>query len=107
MFHPTNGGPSRQYDPTLPHAAHTDALSPSFPQTLDTPAWSDGYGGERGTMSMPGPGVDSSLRSSEADASKRNPLVDLMDTEKVYVEQLGLVIRVSTSFACTCLTVST
>jgi hypothetical protein len=29
------------------------------------------------------------------DPTKRNPLVDLMDSEKVYVEQLGLVIRVS------------
>ena len=30
-----------------------------------------------------------------AEASKRNPLVDLMDSEKTYVEQLALVIRVS------------
>jgi len=29
------------------------------------------------------------------EGSKRNPLVDLMDSEKTYVEQLALVIRVS------------
>jgi hypothetical protein len=28
-------------------------------------------------------------------AAKRNPLLDLIDSEKIYVEQLGLVIRVS------------
>jgi hypothetical protein len=29
------------------------------------------------------------------EGSKRNPLVDLMDSERLYVEQLALVIRVS------------
>lgn len=29
------------------------------------------------------------------EGSKRNPLVDLMDSERIYVEQLALVIRVS------------
>jgi len=31
------------------------------------------------------------------EGSKRNPLVDLMDSERTYVEQLALVIRVSFS----------
>ena len=38
------------------------------------------------------------VQDERAEASKRNPLVDLMDSEKTYVEQLALVIRVSTVF---------
>jgi hypothetical protein len=34
------------------------------------------------------------------EGSKRNPLVDLMDSERLYVEQLALVIRVSREGAC-------
>jgi len=39
---------------------------------------------------------DTSL-SDDGGGSKRNPLIDLMETEKTYVEQLTLVIRVRQS----------
>lgn len=42
-------------------------------------------------------------QDERAEASKRNPLVDLMDSEKEYVEQLALVIRVSPGTAQTVL----
>lgn len=35
----------------------------------------------------------------DKDNARRNPLVDLIDSEKGYIEQLGLVIRVSLLYA--------
>ena len=43
---------------------------------------------------MPDPHM-SRPTEERSDGGKRNPLVDLIDSERVYVEQLGLVIRVS------------
>jgi hypothetical protein len=52
--------------------------------------WSNGYP-EPSRAPRQGSSGDGDLD----EATKRNPLVDLIDTEKVYVAQLGLVIRVS------------
>ena len=41
-----------------------------------------------------GPGTPTSPASSDMRAKRTNPLVDLIDTEKLYVEQLTGVIRV-------------
>lgn len=57
-----------------------------------------------GSMSMPDPRISVSSASGssgsgamieEQEAQRRNPLVDLMESEKLYAEQLGLIIRVS------------
>ena len=45
-----------------------------------------------------GPGTPASPASSDIRVKRTNPLVDLMDTEKLYVEQLTGVIRVSYPF---------
>jgi hypothetical protein len=46
-----------------------------------------------GNGNSDGQGYDNSEERGEG--SKRNPLVDLMDSERLYVEHLALVIRVS------------
>ncbi|AGV14300.1 hypothetical protein, variant [Cryptococcus neoformans var. grubii H99] len=55
-----------------------------------------------GSMSMPDPRISVSSASGssgsgamieEQEAQRRNPLVDLMESEKLYAEQLGLIIR--------------
>ncbi len=48
-------------------------------------------------MAMPEPGMSHEQTDYRGEIARRNPLLDLMDSEKVYVEQLGLVIRVSIS----------
>lgn len=40
-------------------------------------------------------GIGEDVRETSSSSSRRNPLVDLIDSEKGYIEQLGLVIRVS------------
>ena len=40
---------------------------------------------------------DPRLTEDRVEGGKRNPLVDLIDSERLYLEQLGLVIRVGVS----------
>jgi hypothetical protein len=44
---------------------------------------------------MHGNGNGQGYEEDRGEGSKRNPLLDLMDSERIYVEQLALVIRVS------------
>lgn len=89
-------GPSRPYNlyqdlpappPMLPVKIPTPYQSPSYSPNPDS-GWNtmNGNGHAQGRESV---------QDDRAEASKRNPLVDLMDSEKTYVEQLALVIRVS------------
>jgi hypothetical protein len=84
-------GPSRSYTPPLPPPVppktSSPSLSPSFSSShsVDRPAPGGGWANGNGTTEIP----------DAAEGSRRNPLVDLIDSEKLYVEQLGLVIRVS------------
>lgn len=47
------------------------------------------------TCLFPGSGVPASPASPNTRAKRTNPLVDLIDTEKLYVDQLTGIIRVS------------
>lgn len=47
------------------------------------------------TCLFPGSGVPTSPASPDIRAKRTNPLVDLIDTEKLYVDQLTGIIRVS------------
>ncbi|RXK37597.1 hypothetical protein M231_05139 [Tremella mesenterica] len=78
-------GPSRHYTPPLPPPVPSKSPSP----TRDDATWTDG----NGTTPMPRSMSESTNIDEKADNAKRNPLIDLLDTEKVYVEHLGLVIR--------------
>ena len=51
-------------------------------------------------MAMPAPG-GTIHHGPHEEGGKRNPLVDLIDSERIYVDQLGLVIRVSLSASST------
>lgn len=74
-------GPSRY--PSLPHGSENGS-SPSFsPIPEGNQSWSGAYTNGH------------SDEASREAGSKRNPLVDLIDSEKAYVDQLALVIRVS------------
>ncbi|WVQ84007.1 hypothetical protein IAT38_006152 [Cryptococcus sp. DSM 104549] len=116
-------GPSRSFFPApipnqyLPPRSTSATPSPSYSPNLDQEGWpqphlgalphgsSSGPGAPAlGTIPMPGPRLSSTStvgssgsggysNPDENLAQKRNPLVDLMDSEKTYVEQLGLVIR--------------
>ncbi|WWD22059.1 hypothetical protein CI109_106547 [Kwoniella shandongensis] len=106
-------GPSRPYYNANPNRPPpfppSKSPSPSYSPNIDQEAWpsNGGNGGGydfgvpgMGSLQMPDPrrpgsGSGSSLddRTAAAEGSKRNPLVDLIDSEKTYVEQLGLVIR--------------
>ncbi|ORX34393.1 hypothetical protein BD324DRAFT_643385 [Kockovaella imperatae] len=90
----SNAGPSRHFDQSPP-ALPPKSTSPSnsFRNGLSSQADNDGHmhgawpnGG--GEIPRPSSGAD-----NHDSASRRNPLVDLIDSEKTYVEQLGLVIR--------------
>ncbi|OCF37570.1 hypothetical protein I317_05013 [Kwoniella heveanensis CBS 569] len=107
-------GPSRSYHQPPPQSSSPSldqwASGPLPPIVMPTP----GNGGIGvGSMQMPEPNRGSASTSastsvsrsasaasnaqgvgnSDAEGSKRNPLVDLIDSEKSYVEQLSLVIR--------------
>jgi hypothetical protein len=83
-------GPSRyQFNP--------DNRPPNVPSkapNLESAPWSDtnGYDNDAPNGNIPD---DQERDASRGEGSRRNPLVDLIDSERVYVEQLGLVIRVS------------
>lgn len=85
-------GPSRPYISQMPMPMPMPPPPPSkSPSSLADSShapWGNGY--ENGSQ-VPGGQEDRS------ESTKRNPLVDLIDTERSYVDQLGLVIRVSTS----------
>ena len=82
-------GPSRMYDPAMPPPppAKLPSLTPFSPVGTGAP-WSNGTADD--THGANSPVMD------RDEGTKRNPLVDLIDTERIYVDQLGLVIRVST-----------
>ncbi|KAK8846747.1 hypothetical protein IAR55_005834 [Kwoniella newhampshirensis] len=111
-------GPSRPYyrsDSTLhqhPSFPLSDTPSPSYSPNTEQETWPSNGGAEGrldfgapglGSIQMPDPSRPSSASGSGSgpasddraggEGSKRNPLVDLIDSEKTYVEQLGLVIR--------------
>ena len=111
-FEPSDAGPSRHFDP-LPPALPPKSPSSSFhggldqsdPDSLAPIGNGHGNGNGRGfgggSVGWPNGAAEIPRPSSGADThdsgSRRNPLVDLIDSEKTYVEQLGLVIRVSVS----------
>lgn len=83
-------GPSRQYIPPLPPPVPSKSASPNFSPDIDQDGRWDNPSGARSSSNRSSADNGS---ADDRDAGKRNPLVDLMDTEKLYVEQLGLVIR--------------
>lgn len=97
MAFPT-AGPSRPYNlhqdlppqpPILPSKTPSPYHSPSYSPNPDS-GWNTMNGNGHTQLREPG-GQDD---RAALEASKRNPLVDLMDSEKTYVDQLALVIRV-------------
>lgn len=96
MMSYSTAGPSRY--PALATTSETGSASPSFsPIPEGHPSWAangNGYGGAAPSANGHGDGGEGG-RNGDA-GSKRNPLVDLIDSEKAYVDQLALVIRVST-----------
>lgn len=74
---------------------HQQQYPNSYSPDPSSPAWSNGENGGSGSGFGSGSGnVNANANANAGDTSRRNPLVDLMDTEKVYVEHLSLVIRV-------------
>ena len=86
-----SAGPSRSYN------LHQDLppVPPGLPMKMPSPMHSPNP--DQGWNTMNGNGHTQGYDAAEerGEGSKRNPLVDLMDSERVYVEQLALVIRVS------------
>lgn len=77
-------------------------VSPSLSPMHEHPSWSaangNGYRSTSGSANGHGDSEANSGRDESRDTgAKRNPLVDLIDSEKAYVDQLALVIRVSPS----------
>lgn len=95
----SQAGPSRQLSLGLPPPVPLKTSEPSSPAS-DVPS-ANGWGGNSRhgslTPSTSG-GSEGRPMAEERETSRRNPLIDLIDSEKAYVEQLGLVIRVSSSF---------
>ena len=89
------GLPLPSLPPDLPPKMDYSAASPSPVDSGRGGSPANGMSGQYGqgqSIHGNGPGPDT---GQQGDPTKRNPLVDLMDSEKTYVEQLGLVIRVS------------
>ena len=86
-----SAGPSRSYN------LHQDLppVPPGLPMKMPSPMHSPNP--DQGWNTMNGNGHTQGYDAAEerGEGSKRNPLVDLMDSERTYVEQLALVIRVS------------
>lgn len=97
MAYPT-AGPSRSYNLHQDLPAPPPVLPAKLPSPYESPSHSPNP--DSGWNTINGNGHSQMRESGAADdraaleASKRNPLVDLMDSEKTYVEQLALVIRV-------------
>jgi hypothetical protein len=95
MSFPT-AGPSRY--PALVTTSENGSASPSFsPIPEANPAWSangNGYRSASGSANGHGEGGDTHGEETKETSTKRNPLVDLIDSEKAYVDQLALIIRV-------------
>lgn len=93
-------GPSRQFygGPSSTH----DFIAPPVPAKSPSPVFA--HSSSSNMSGWPNDQMSSSTDLSgqsapgedRAENSKRNPLVDLIETERVYVEQLGLIIRVCT-----------
>lgn len=97
MAFPT-AGPSRPYNHYQDLPAPPPDLPMKMPSAYPSPSLSPNP--DSGWNTMDGNGYIQGrdpAHDERAEASKRNPLVDLMDSEKTYVEQLALVIRVSTT----------
>lgn len=95
----------------IPTRSGLATTSPTYSPSVDQGPWPQAHVAPSvvglpvvGPMSMPGPRISRSSASGssgsgvmieEQEAQRRNPLVDLMESEKLYAEQLGLIIRVS------------
>ncbi|KAL7424381.1 hypothetical protein Q5752_000063 [Cryptotrichosporon argae] len=84
--------------PPLPGAGaangYGNATGNNGPPPNGQPSRGASMGADGPAMSMPQPSVGVQRTDSlVSDDGRRNPLVDLIDTERVYVEQLGLIIR--------------
>lgn len=107
-YQPAAAGPSRPHRANNPYGAPVAYGQPRTDRA-DPPAAQANWGNHAGYNTNAGVGRpmptprggevrrDASL--SEDSAAKRNPLSDLMETEKLYVEQLTLVIRVRTVYS--------
>ncbi|WWC59198.1 uncharacterized protein I303_101748 [Kwoniella dejecticola CBS 10117] len=113
-YQTSTAGPSRPTYPAYP--SQPPSISPVPSPLMEQEHWTSN--GQYGNMQMPQPrslsgstsgsasvsrsasgasvhgtGNPSATRDDGGEGSKRNPLVDLIDSEKFYVEQLSLVIR--------------
>lgn len=110
-------GPSHNIFPApipsqfLPPHSGLATASPAYSPSVEQEPWPQAYVVSSnvaspvvGSMPMPGPRISRSSASGssglsvmmeEQEARRRNPLVELMESEKLYAEQLGLIIRVS------------
>lgn len=93
----------------LPTRSGSATTFPTYSPSVDQGPWPQAHVAPTvvglpvmGPMSMPGPRISRSSASGssgsgvmieEQEAQRRNPLVDLMESEKLYAEQLGLIIR--------------
>lgn len=94
-----SAGPSRPYNlhQDLPPAP--PVLPMKMPSPMHSPNPDQGWNPMNGNVNGNGQGYDAEDRG---EGSKRNPLLDLMDSERTYVEQLALVIRVSKKMCISC-----
>ncbi|OWZ58492.1 hypothetical protein C368_00657 [Cryptococcus neoformans 125.91] len=108
-------GPSHNIFPApipsqfLPPHSGLATASPAYSPSVEQEQWPQAYVVSSnvaspvvGSMPMPGPRISRSSASGssglsvmmeEQEARRRNPLVELMESEKLYAEQLGLIIR--------------
>ena len=83
---PSSLNPNGLYPPTLSFVFYSvSPLSPSSTPELTTPVTPTSTGGSRSQPPSPQP---------EARSKKTNPLTELVETEKIYVDQLAGIIRV-------------
>lgn len=115
-YHKT-AGPSHSFSPVsitnqfLPPGSEPATTSPAYSPSVEQEPWPQAHVTcsnvglpVMGSIPIPSPRISHSSTSGsyglrvtkeEQEAQRRNPLVDLMESESLYAEQLGLIIRVS------------
>lgn len=95
----------------LPPGSESATTSPAYSPSVKQEPWPETHVTSSnvglpvmGSVPIPSPRISHSSTSAsfgmgvtkeEQEAQRRNPLVDLMESENLYAEQLGLIIRVS------------
>jgi hypothetical protein len=88
-----SAGPSRPYNMHQDLPPAPPVVPMKMPSPMHSPNPDQGWNTMNGNGNGNSQGYDA--QEDRGEGSKRNPLLDLMDSERTYVEQLALVIRVS------------